>query len=166
MEQKDFDKYFSKKSVSDLLKQVSNHIQEIDKLNPMWYDALIQYLCAKELTDIQKKEFSLILNTDFEVLKLENQNKSKNQNKSHKDYVLSNPYNIVKAGKHIKNITYSVQMMFLVTFFGYMYIRFINLSLEEINTVWSIVGFIIFICNGFIMYCIHSAGDNLQKSIR
>src|SRR4051794_13202410 len=73
MENNKYDKFYSKKSVSELIGQLHSHRISGSSLDKEWYEALKVHLAERELSDEAKKSIDHILSSDPDTLKKETQ---------------------------------------------------------------------------------------------
>ncbi len=75
-----------------------------------------------------------------------------------------NPTNIISAGRNIKSVVYVVLVMIV---FAVIAVLTVNSSrnLDTIKNTYLFLGVVSLICNIIILFQLHSAGDNLEKSV-
>lgn len=71
MENNKFNKFYSKKSVKDLIEQLRSHIISKNILDKEWYEALKLHLLDRELTNEEREVVHHLLSADPDTLKTE-----------------------------------------------------------------------------------------------
>lgn len=71
MENNKFNRFYSEKSVKELLGQLRSHRITGSTLDKQWYEGLKQHLYHREITEEERKVVEHILSTDPEILKTE-----------------------------------------------------------------------------------------------
>ena len=69
MENNKFNKFYSKKSVIDLIEQIRSHRITGSTIDKDWYEALIKHLTERDITDEERKIVDHILSANPEILK-------------------------------------------------------------------------------------------------
>ena len=69
MENNEFNKFYSKKSVNDLIEQIRFHRITGSTIDKDWYEALIKHLTNRDITDEERKIVNHILSASPEILK-------------------------------------------------------------------------------------------------
>jgi hypothetical protein len=170
MENNKFNKFYNKKSVSNLIDQIRSHRITGNTMDKDWYEALIKHLTERYITDEERKIVDHILSDDFDKIKeletlnnqkIEFEKVQKTQNHSN---LMINPSNIISAGRNIKGVVYVVLVM---TLFAIIAILTANSSrdLDTIKNTYLFLGAASLICNIIILFQLHSAGDNLENSV-
>lgn len=71
MENNQYNKFYLKKSVGELIGQLRDHRITGQRLDKLWYEALITHLSEREISDEERQLIDNILNTDPEILRSE-----------------------------------------------------------------------------------------------
>jgi hypothetical protein len=168
MENNKFNKFYSRKPVTELIEQLRAHRNNINLLDKEWFEALKLHLSERDISTEERQTVSHILSEDFDK-EMESLNKQKNEfergqkTRKHSNLII-NPTNIISAGKNIKSVVYVVLVM---TFFAIIAIVTANTSTDPdtITTAYILLGGASLICNIIILFQLHSAGDNLENSV-
>lgn len=170
MENNKFNKFYSKKPVAELIKQIRDHRINGNRLDKEWFEALKVHLSEREISYEEKQIVNHLLSDEFDPIKeletlnnhkIESKNVDKTQNNCN---LMINPTNIISAGRNIKSVVYVVLVM---TLFALIAILTANIS-KNINTIknaYLILGVASLIGNIIILFQLHSAGDNLENSV-
>ena len=118
MENNKFNKFYSKKSVIDLIEQIRSHIIKGNTMDKDWYEALIKHLSERGITDEEKKIVDHILSANSEILKQDEEQFAIEKKRLNEIAINSPDIPLMKsginaAGKSIKNIVYLIQSSLL-----------------------------------------------------
>ena len=173
MENNKFNKFYSKKSVIDLIEQIRSHritgnTMSYNTMDKDWYEALIKHLSERDITDEERKKVDHILSANPEILKQdEEQFAIEKEGLKEVEFNSSNiplkKSGINAAGKSLKNIVFASIFLILFTTIGI----FNSLSSndpETIKNTYLFIGIASLICNISILYNLYSAGDHLENS--
>jgi hypothetical protein len=168
MENNKFNKFYSKKSVSDLIVQLRTHRITGSTLDKEWYEGLKKHLSERDITDEEKKIVDHILSANSEALKQEEE-KFETEIKRLREVAI-NSSNITlqtsginAAGKSLKNIVYAAVLLILFTTIG-IFVSVTSKDPETIKNTYIFLGVISLICNTSILISLYSAGDHLENS--
>jgi hypothetical protein len=163
MEDNKFNKFYYKKSISELIKVLHSHRITGSTLDKEWYEALKIHLSERELDGNSRMVVEKILNTDPETLKKEEETESYREN----EIILSNETlsknNINAAGKSLKKIVTIVIVLILCTILGVL-ISLISKDFEVIVTSYMFLGIASLICYILILNSLYDAGDYLENA--
>jgi hypothetical protein len=165
MENNKFNKFYSKKSVRDLMKQLLSQRITGSTLDNEWYDALKIHLVQRELNQDERKIFEKILETEPEKLKQEQQqitNDIKRFKETLSNFTLKKS-GINAAGTSLKNIVYTAIVLILCTTIG-IFISATSEDLETIKNTYIFLGILSLICNILILNSLYTAGEHLENS--
>lgn len=167
MENNKYNKYYSKKSVNDLIGQIISHRITGATIDKEWYEALKKHLSERNITDEERNMIDYILSADPEVLKQEQQNSIEIKNLSKVEINSSDIFlkssGINAAGKSLKNIVYIAIILILSTTIG-IFISISSRDLDTIKNTYIFIGIVSLICNILILYTLYIAGDHLENS--
>ncbi len=161
MENNKFNKFYSKKSVIDLIVQIRAHRTTGGILEKEWYEALIKHLSERDITEEERKIVDHILSDDPEILMQEKMVDALREVKS--SNITPKVSGINAAGKSLKNIVECAIIMILCTTFGF----WIAISSNDPDTkkyIYISIGIISLICNIIILISLYKAGDHLENS--
>ena len=168
METNKFNKFYSKKPVSELIEQLRSHRITGSRLDKDWYEALKIHLSEREISTNERETVNHILSDDFnkelESIKKQNIEFEKEQKTQNNSNLVINPSNIIAAGKAIKGVVYVVVTM---TIFAIIAIIVASSSrdIDSIKNTYIFMGAASLICNIIILVQLYSAGDNLENSV-
>jgi tRNA(Ser,Leu) C12 N-acetylase TAN1 len=168
MENNKFNKFYSKKSVIDLIEQIRSHRIKGNTMDKDWYEALIKHLSERDITDEVRKKVDHILSANPEILKNDEEQFAIEMKRLKEITFNSSNISLKKsginaAGKSLKNIVYAVILLILFTTIGV----FLSVSLKDPETIkytYLFLGIVSLICNISILYNLYSAGDHLENS--
>jgi hypothetical protein len=168
MENNKFNKFYSKKSVIDLIEQIRSHRIKGNTMDKDWYEALIKHLSERDITDEVRKKVDHILSANPEILKNDEEQFAIEMKRLKETTFNSSNISLKKsginaAGKSLKNIVYAVILLILFTTIGV----FLSVSLKDPETIkytYLFLGIVSLICNISILYNLYSAGDHLENS--
>lgn len=163
-----FNKLYSKKTVSDLLKQLLSHKNSESILELEWHDALLIHLSERELHEDSRIIFEKIMNSEPETLKLEKQKILIDINNLSEIAIKSSSIRLKKsginaAGKSLKNIVYTAIILIFCAIGG-IFVSVTSNDSETIKNIYIFLGFVSLICNLIILNSLYSAGDILENS--
>lgn len=165
MEDNKFNKFYYKKSISELIKVLHSHRITGSTLDKEWYEALKIHLSERELDENSRMVVEKILNTDPETLKQEEENEVKSYSESKiisSNETLNKSY-VNDAGKYLKKIVTIVIVLILCTILGVL-ISLISKDFEVIVTSYIFLGLTSLICYILILNSLYMAGDYLENS--
>lgn len=82
------------------------------------------------------------------------------------NYIITKPEFIISAGKSIKNAVLTSIALIACLIIGYFILKdYAKNDLEKIETIYKLMGFIIFTCYIIILICLQYAGDSLEKCV-
>jgi len=168
MENNKFNRFYSKKSVIDLIKQIRSHRITGGTIDKDWYEALIKHLTERDITDEERKIVDHILSANPEILKQDEEQfaiemerlKGIAFNSSNSSLKKSG---INSAGTSLKNIVYAAILLIIFTTIG-IFISVSSKDPETIKNTYLFLGIVSLICNISILYNLYSAGDHLENS--
>lgn len=168
MENNKFNRFYSKKSVHDLIEQIRSHRITGSTIDKDWYEALIKHLTERNITDEERKIVDRILSANPEILKQEEEQfaieKERLKEIAFKSSNSSlNKFGINSAGTALKNIVYAATILILFTTIG-IYISVFSSDPQTIKNTYLFLGIVSLICNISILYNLYSAGDHLENS--
>ena len=165
MEDNKFNKFYYKKSISELIKVLHSHRITGSTLDKEWYEALKIHLSERELDENSRIVVEKILNTAPETLKQEEDDEVKSYSES--EIILSNETlsknNINDAGKSLKKIVTIVIVLILCTILGVL-ISLISKDFEVIVTSYMFLGIASLVCYILILNSLYDAGDYLENA--
>lgn len=168
MENNKFNKFYSKKSVSELIEQLRSHRITGSTLDKDWYEALKIHLSERDISPNTRRTVNHILSEDFDKereslnkQKIEFEKRQKKQNHSN---LIINPTYIVSAGRNIKSVVYVVLAMTL-SVVGAILTASSSTNPDTIKNTYLFLGAASLTCNIIILFTLHSAGDNLENSV-
>ena len=167
MENNKFNKFYSKKSVSDLIDQIRSH-RITSSMDKDWYEALIKHLSERGITDEEKKIVDHILSANSEILKQDEEQFAIEKKRLNEIAINSPDIPLMKsginaAGKSIKNIVYAAILLISFTSIG-IFISFFSKDPKTIENTYLFLGIVSLICNISILYSLYSAGNHLENS--
>ena len=123
MENNKFNKYYSKKPVSDLIVQLRTHRITGSTLDKEWYEGLKKHLSERDITDEERKKVDHILSANPEILKTDEEQFAIEMKRLKEIAVNSSNISVKKsginaAGKSLKNIVYAAILLILFTTIG------------------------------------------------
>ena len=168
MENNKFNKFYSKKSVIDLIEQIRSHRITGNTMDKDWYEALIKHLSERDITAEERKIVDHILSADAEILKQEDPTyqmdmKSLMAVEINSSNITLKISGINAAGKSLKNIVYNAIILFLCTTIG-IFIAVSSKDAEIRNNLFILIGIVSLIFNILILTSLYSAGDHLENS--
>jgi len=168
MENNKFNKFYSKKSVIDLIEQIRSHIIKGNTMDKDWYEALIKHLSERDITDEERKKVDHILSANPEILKTDEEQFAIEMKRLKEIAVNSSNISLKKsginaAGKSLKNIVYAAILLILFTTIG-IFLSVSSKDPESIKNTYLFLGIVSLICNISILYNLYSAGDHLENS--
>jgi len=168
MENNKFNRFYSKKSLGDLLNQILSHRITGSTLDKDWYEALIIHLTARNLNADMRQLYEKILNTPPEVLKQEEEHIAIAINNLSKiEFGASNmtlkKSNINAAGKSLKTIVYAALIMIIFSIIG-VFISISSKDFETIQFTYLFIGIVALVFNIIILISLYKAGDDLENS--
>lgn len=167
MENNKYNRFYSKKLVSELLQQFLMHKITGSGIDKVWHDALIIHLNERNLTQEERNLLIKITETPAEVLKNEQQDylikiqgKNRIENEiSIADLKLSE---INKAGKSLKRIAYFGIYLIVLTVIA-IFISFASKDLDTIRYAYILLGTVSFLFYLLILNSLYEAGENLEN---
>jgi len=168
MENNKFNKFYSKKSVIDLIEQIRSHRIKGNTMDKDWYEALIKHLSERDVTDEERKKVDHILSANPELLKTEEEQFAIEMKRLKEIAFNSSNISLKKsginaAGKSLKNIVYAAILLILFTTIG-IFFSVSSKDPETIKNTYLFLGIVSLICNISILYNLYSAGDHLENS--
>ena len=173
MENNKFNKFYSKKSVIDLIEQIRSHRITGNKIsyNTMdkdEYEALIKHLSERDITDEERKILDYILSANPEILKQDEEQFALEKKRLKEVAINSSNITLKKsginaAGKSLKNIVYAAILLILFTTIGIV-ISVSSKDPETIKNTYLFLGIVSLIFNISILYSLYLAGDHLENS--
>ena len=168
MENNKFNKFYSKKSVIDLIEQIRSHRITGNTMDKDWYEALIKHLTERDITDEERKIVDHILSANPEILK-QDEEQWRIEKERLKEIAFNSSNSSLKksginsAGTSLKNIVYAAILLILFTTIG-IFISVSSKDPETIKNTYLFLGIVSLICNISILYNLYSAGDHLENS--
>ena len=162
-------KFYSKKSVIDLIEQIRSHRITGSTIDKDWYEALIKHLTERDITDEERKIVDRILSANPEILK-QDEEQWRIEKERLKEIAFNSSNSALKksginsAGTALKNIVYAVLLLILFTTTGIFISVSSTADKETINNTYLFLGIISLICNISILFNLYSAGDHLENS--
>ena len=168
MENNKFNKFYSKKSVVDLIEQIRSHRIKGNTMDKDWYEALIKHLSERDITDEERKKVDHILSANPEILKTDEEQfaiemKRLKEIAINSSNISLKKYGINAAGKSLKNIVYAAILLILFTTIG-IFFSVSSKDPETIKNTYLFLGIVSLIFNISILYNLYSAGDHLENS--
>jgi hypothetical protein len=168
MENNKFNKFYSKKSVIDLIEQIRSHRIKGNTMDKDWYEALIKHLSERDITDEERKKVDHILSANSELLKTDEEQFAIEMKRLKEIAFNSSNISLKKsginaAGKSLKNIVYAAILLILFTTIG-IFFSVSSKDPETIKNTYLFLGIVSLICNISILYNLYSAGDHLENS--
>ena len=161
MENNQFNKFYSKKPITELIEQLRAHRINVNRLDKDWFEALKVHLSEREISTKERQTVNHILSDDFDQIK---EIDSLNKQKIHKhSKLIVNPTNIISAGRNIKSVVYVVLAMILFAV-GAILTASNSTNPDTIKNAYLFLGATSLVCNIIILFQLHSAGDNLENS--
>lgn len=170
MENNKFNKFYSRKQVNELIEQLRDHRINGNRMEKEWFEALKLHLSQRQITKEESNTINYILSDYFDPLKemesikkqkTEFESEQKTQNYSHLGI---NPTKFISAGKNIKSVVYIVLVMNLFAVIAVL-TAYISTNVDTIRSAYMLLGGVSLICNIIILFLLHSAGDNFEKSV-
>ena len=168
MENNKFNKFYSKKSVIDLIEQIRSHRITGSTIDKEWYEGLKKHLSERDITDEERKIVDHILSATSEVLKQDEEQFAIEKERLKEIAFNSSNSSLKKsginsAGTSLKNIVYAAILLILFTTIG-IFISVSSKDPETIKNTYLFLGVVSLICNISILYNLYSAGDHLENS--
>ncbi len=168
MENNKFNKFYSKKSVVDLIEQIRSHRIKGNTMDKDWYEALIKHLSERDITDEERKKVDHILSASPELLKTDEEQFAIEMKRLKEIAFNSSNISLKKsginaAGKSLKNIVYAAILLILFTTIG-IFFSVSSKDPETIKNTYLFLGIVSLIFNISILYNLYSAGDHLENS--
>lgn len=168
MEDNKFNKFYSKKSTSDLIELIRAHRINGYGLDKEWFEALILHLSERDISTEERQTVNNILSDDFqkgvESLNKQRTEFEKEQKKQNHSTLIINPTYIIAAGKNLKIMVYFVLLILLFALTAGLVVCS-SWKMDTIKNACLLLGAAILICNVMILFQLHSAGDNLENSV-
>ena len=170
MENNKFNKFYSKKPVTELIEQLRAHRINGNRLDKDWFEALKVHLSERDISNEERQTVNHILSDDFDPIKeIESLNKQKielekGQKRQNHSNLIVNPTNIISAGRNIKSVVYVVLAMTLFAV-GAILTASNSTNPDTIKNAYLFLGAASLMCNIIILFQLHSAGDNLENSV-
>lgn len=108
-----FYKFYSKYSVPQLNDMILKHRIGVAKLDPQWYDALIEHIKERSLTEDEKISLKQILETEPNLLIKEPSENNSITTENIFDTQMSNIRKMQRAGSEIKSIGQSLWFLLI-----------------------------------------------------
>jgi hypothetical protein len=168
MENNKFNKFYSKKSIINLIEQIRSHRITGSTIDKDWYEALIKHLAERDITDEERKIVDHILSADPEILKQDKKQLTIEMGRLNDVAFNSSNISLKKCGIHsagtsLKNIVYAAIFLILFTTIG-IFISVSSKDPETIKNTYLFLGIVSLICNISILFNLYSAGDHLENS--
>lgn len=170
MENNKFNKFYSKKPLTELIEKLRDHRIHGDRMDKEWFEALKVHLSEREISSDERQTVNYLLSDDFDPINelgaMNNQQIeiAKGQKTQDHSNLAINPSNIISAGRNIKGVVYLILVMTLCAIIAIV-ITNITRNLDTIKNAYLFLGAAIIICNLIILFQLHSMGENLVNSV-
>lgn len=161
MENNKFNKFYSKKSVSDLIVKLRTH-RIRPHLDKEWFEGLKKHLSERDITDEERKIVEHILSLNSEEIEQEEEKRLRDVAINSSNISIRKS-GINAAGKSLKHIVYAAVLLILFTTFGII-ISVTSKDPEKIQLTYLFLGIISLVCNISILISLYLAGDHLENS--
>ena len=162
-----FNKFYSKKPVSEVIEELRSLRITGSRLDKDWYEALKIHLSERDISTEERQTVNHILSEDFDKELSLNKQKNefeKGQRTHNHSNLIIDPTKIISAGRNIKSVVYVVLVMTLLAIIAILTANS-SRDLDTIKNAYFFLGAASLICNPIILILLHSAGDNLENSV-
>lgn len=170
MDKNKFNKFYSKKTITQLIEQLRDHRIYGNIMDEEWFEALKIHLMEREISFEESQKIIYLLSDEFdpikelEILKNQKTELDKLQTTGIDKNLTINPTKIISAGKNIKSIMYVILVVNLVAIIS-IWTAINSSDPETFKKVYLFLGAATLISSIIILFLLHSAGDNLENSV-
>ncbi|HTF05775.1 MAG TPA: hypothetical protein VK826_17225 [Bacteroidia bacterium] len=164
-----YDKFYSRKNVHELLEQLYGHKSGLSPIDKSWFDALITYLSALQLEEKEKVLLGEILSSDAKLLNNNRVNIQKrlDELKATEEFnnpLVINPAYIVEAGLALKRLVVVIIISLVIFVVAFVLLNLAH-DYNDKSTAYNLFVFGGLIGNAVALILLYRAGNKLSSSV-